>query len=233
MMAPLQLNNQQLRNIYLLASLSDPQLELMKQTSRQLQLKEGELLFKKGQPAECFFVVLRGHVKLTRLSLDGNEKVIEILTPRQTFAEAIMFRPQQVYPVTAQAVGDTEVMSFENKVFLGILEQSFDTCKRVMCDMSLRLHKWLNEIDELTLQNATYRLVNYLLYQIPKNHQGGPYEIHFEIPKHLIASRLSIKPETLSRILHQLTEEHLITVTGRTVTIHNVDKLRQYGQIWG
>ncbi len=231
---PTPTSEQELRQFYLLASLNDAQLALMKQHSRRIQLKDGEFLFEQSQPAERFFVVVKGRIKLTRFSMDGNEKVIEIVPPHQTFAEAIMFMPKQIYPVNAQAVGATELISFDNKVFLGILEQSFETCKRVMSDMSMRLHQWVNEIDHLTLQNATYRLVNYLLYETPKNHQPGqPYEVHFEVPKHLIASRLSIKPETLSRILHQLIEEKLITVTGRTIQVHHPEKLRRYGQIWG
>jgi len=221
-------SDQDLRNFYLFASLNDQQLALIKHTMRHLQLSDGEYLFEYGQNAERFFIVLKGHVKLVRLSFEGGEKVIEVIAPGESFAEAIMFMSRQVYPVTAQVVGKSEILAFENKVFLSILEESFDTCRRLLCDMSMRLRRWLNEIDNLTLQNATYRFVNYLLCQVPADHQLGDYQVKFTLPKHVIASRLSIKPETLSRILHHMTEEGLIAVTGRTIHIQDLNGLRLY-----
>jgi CRP/FNR family transcriptional regulator, dissimilatory nitrate respiration regulator len=223
------IDDQVLKNFFLFAGLDNTQLNRIKQTMQYRQLQEGEFLFEHGQKAERFFILLNGHIKLIRLSLEGMEKVIEIVRPGESFAEAIMFMEKQIYPVTSQAIIPSEVISFENKVFLGILAESFDTCKRVMCDMSMRLRTWLGEIDNLTLQNATYRLVNYLLYQIPEDSKNS-CQVSFQIPKHVIASRLSIKPETLSRILQHLSKEGLITVEGKIIHIHNLDRLKLYSQ---
>ncbi len=223
------IDDQVLKNFFLFSSLNDTQLSRIKQTMQCRQLQEGEFLFEHGQKAERFFILLNGHIKLIRLSLEGMEKVIEIIRPGESFAEAIMFMEKQIYPVTSQAIIPSEVISFENKAFLGILAESFDTCKYVMCDMSMRLRTWLGEIDNLTLQNATYRLVNYLLYQIPSDSKNS-CQVSFQIPKHVIASRLSIKPETLSRILQHLSKEGLITVEGKIIHIHNLDRLKLYSQ---
>jgi CRP-like cAMP-binding protein len=216
--------DQELRKLYLFAGLSEEQLGRMKQCMRLMQLEDGEYLFKHGQRAERFFMLKEGYIKLLRLSLEGAEKVFEVVSPGQTFAEAMMFMPQSIYPVTAQAINNSSVWCFDSNVLMDILEDSSDTCFRLMFQMSKRLRMWINEIDNLTLQNATYRLVNYLLYQVPEDKNS--YEINFPIPKHVIASRLSIKPETLSRILHCLNKEGFISVKGRTVHIHNVDRLR-------
>ncbi|EDN70762.1 Transcriptional Regulator, Crp/Fnr family [Beggiatoa sp. PS] len=217
--------DQELQKIYLFSGLNDQQFTQIKQGMRPIRLEDGEYLFKHGQRAEHFFMLKEGYIKLLRLSLEGAEKVFEVVSPGQTFAEAIMFMPNSTYLVTAQAISHSVVLSFENKVLLDILQQSPDACFRLMFQMSKRIGMWINEIDNLTLQNATYRLVNYLLYQVPDSQQNT-YEINFPIPKHVIASRLSIKPETLSRILHGLNKEGLITVKGRSIRIHNIDRLR-------
>jgi CRP-like cAMP-binding protein len=173
--------------------------------------------------------VREGHIKLLRLSLEGDEKVFEVIAPTQTFAEAIMFMPNSVYPVSAQAIEPTSLLAFENKILVEILKESSDTCFRLMFHMSRRIRHWINEVDNLTLQNATYRLISYILYHIPNDHQDS-YEFNLPIPKQVIASRLSIKPETFSRILNSLCQEGLLTVTGRTIHIHQVEKLRLYSQ---
>ncbi len=221
--------DQELKRVYLFAGLNIQQLEKVKQSMRHLLLAEGENLFEQGQRAERFFLVREGHIKLLRLSLEGSEKVFEVIAPTQTFAEAIMFMPNSVYPVSAQAIEPSSLLAFENKIFVEILKESSDTCFRLMFHMSRRIRHWINEVDNLTLQNATYRLINYILYHIPNNHQDS-YEFNLPIPKQVIASRLSIKPETFSRILNSLCQEGLLTVTGRIIHIHQVEKLRLYGQ---
>jgi CRP/FNR family transcriptional regulator, dissimilatory nitrate respiration regulator len=225
----LPLVDQELKRVYLFAGLNVQQLERIKQSMRHLLLAEGENLFEQGQRAERFFLVREGHIKLLRLSLEGSEKVFEVIAPTQTFAEAIMFMPNSIYPVSAQAIEPTSLLAFENKILVEILKESSDTCFRLMFHMSRRIRHWINEVDNLTLQNATYRLISYILYHIPNNHQDS-YEFNLPIPKQVIASRLSIKPETFSRILNSLCQEGLLTVTGRTIHIHQVEKLRLYSQ---
>ncbi len=140
-----------------------------------------------------------------------------------------MFMERQNYPVSAEALAASEVYSFDSRGFMQVLRESTDTCFRLMADMSMRLHMRLNEIDHLTLQNATYRMINYLSQQIP---DGSTAKIAIELnaPKSIIASRLSIQPETFSRILSNLQKEGVISVHGKQVEIHDVRKLREYGQ---
>ncbi len=219
----------ELRRNYLFAGFNDEQMAKVKQSMRVLQLAEGERLFDHGVHADRFFLVSSGQIKLFRLSLDGVEKVIEIVHAGQTFAEAVMFMERQNYPVSAEAIAATELYSFDNRGFVQLLRDSTDTCFRLIADMSMRLHMRLNEIDHLTLQNATYRMINYLSQQIPDD-STGKAAIELNAPKSIIASRLSIQPETFSRILSNLTKAGIINVRGKQVEIHDVQRLRAYGQ---
>jgi CRP-like cAMP-binding protein len=83
----------------------------------------------------------------------------------------------------------------------------------------------VNQIESLTLQNATYRLVAYLLEEIPRDVRTSP-EVQLTTPKGVIASRLAIQPETLSRILAKLRQGGLIEVHGNHITIRDVQALR-------
>jgi len=221
------ISDQELRSHALFNGLNDAELAKIKEGIQLVQLAEGEHLFSQGQPAERFFMLRRGQIKLYRLSPTGNEKVIEIIRPGQCFAEAVMFMEGQRYPVSAQALAPAELYSINSRNFLSVLRGSVDTCFRVMADMSVRLHHRLNEIDALTLQNATLRLVNYLVGQAPKN-ADREAEVALPAAKNIIASRLSVQPETLSRILHSLSDQGLISVKGLSVHIHDLQKLRAY-----
>ena len=219
-----------LRRCYLFAALDDAQLHSVTASMQEISLDEGRILFEHGQPADRFFLLLDGQIKLYRLSEEGDEKVIEIVRPGQTFAEAVMFMSGRVYPVNADALTNCRLLAFSNAAVKDMLRSSVDTCFKLMGDMSQRLHRLLNEIDSLTLHNATYRLVSYLLSELPENVLQSP-EIVLTTPKHIIASRLSIKPETFSRILTRLQRDGLIVVRGNSIVLADLGRLRKETEI--
>ena len=216
----------ELRRAYLFAEMSEPHLQTLVHGMQEIRLNAGDALFRHGQPAERFFFLRDGLVKLFRLSPEGDEKIIEIMRPGETFAEAVMFMGTQGrYPVNAEAVSETSLYAFEQKTFLNLLRESSDACFGLLGSMSRRLHMLVNQIESLTLQNATYRLVAYLLDQIPRDVKTSP-EVQLTTPKGVIASRLAIQPETLSRILAKLRQRGLIEVHGNHITVRNVQALR-------
>lgn len=215
----------QLKRIYLFEALTEEQLSRVLKSAQKMSLPARAQLFEAGQPADRFYLVCSGQIKLYILSAEGDEKVIEILHQHQTFAEAIMFMQKQRYPVCAEALQDSEVLAFDMKGFRKLLEESQETCFHLMATMSRHLHARIDEIGNLTLHNATYRLVVFLLEQLPEG-AIELAEIHLSTPKSIIASRLSIQPETFSRILTRLAKSGLIRVQGNDITLLDVPGLR-------
>ena len=218
---------EELRAVYLFAALDDTQLSRVVHDARLVHLGKHETLFEQGDPAQHFFLVRSGQVKLFRISPEGQEKIIELVQPGQVFAEALLFMDDVGgYPVHAEAIDASEVLSFDNRGFKALLSDSVDTCFRLMAAMSRRLHRQINEIDRLTLHNATFRLVSYLLQEVPDDVLASP-NVRLTTTKHVIASRLSIQPETFSRILARLHQQGLIDVQGNTVVLRDIDALRK------
>jgi CRP-like cAMP-binding protein len=214
----------ELRQHHLFAALSDEQLERLLQSTQVQHLEEGQLLFACRQEATHFYMVRSGTIRLYLSSPDGTEKVVHLVNPGETFAEAITFMDGQRYPLNASALGKTEVLAFSNATFREILRESTDTCFRLMADMSTWLKKQIQDIDALTLQNATLRFTNFLLRQLPPG-QLHDARIELTAPKHVIASRLSIQPESFSRILRNMQKNGLISVEGSTIHIADVEAL--------
>lgn len=226
-MTPSSIKTEELRRHHLFAGLDNSQLEKTVQSAHDIFLQENQLLFEAGQEAKYFFLVRRGRIRLYLASADGMEKTIHLVGPGETFAEAIMFMDSSIYPINANALTDTELVAFPNKFFRKILSESVDTCFRLMADMSTWLKKQINEIDALTLQNATLRFTNYLLQQVPRE-VSGSVTVTLEAPKHVIASRLSIQPESFSRILRTMQRDGLIHTQGNDVIINDIESLRTH-----
>ncbi len=213
---------EQLYKASLFTGLDEQQLEQALKNTQIKVMKGGERLFSQGDDANYFFWLRTGLVKIYRLSPAGEEKVIEVAKPGQTFAEAIMFagKPRH-YHVSAEFIEGGEVWCFSNQDFKGILRHSVETCFHLMTNMSQRLHKHINEIDRLTLQTATDRVINYLL----QNKFESSDEIHLITSKQMLAAQLSIKPETLSRTLRKLNNEGLIKTEGNVIKLLDVKSL--------
>ncbi|HSN17201.1 MAG TPA: Crp/Fnr family transcriptional regulator [Gammaproteobacteria bacterium] len=216
---------QGLKQHYLFAALDDAQLEKVLASTSIDSYPKGERLFRRGDPAHAFYMVLSGKVKLYRLSPDGHEKIMRLLEPWQTFAESIMFMESPRYPVHAEAVEPATVAAFRREAFTQLLQESFDTCRAVMAQMTQRIQAHWDEIEALALLNSRYRVVHYLLGLIPEG-QKGPAVITLPTHKTLIAAQLALQPETLSRLFRSLNDEGLIEYEGDSVVVPNIDQLR-------
>lgn len=221
-------DNSELNQLPLMSHLAAPQLNQLQKTMKQIKLSEGEHLFEQGQPADRFYLVRSGQMKLYRVSIEGSERVIDVKQPGQIFAETVLMLDKCIYPLNAEALTNTELLAFEFSTFKKLLEESKDTCFQFMADMSRSLYQYLDQVDYLTLQNASFRLVNYLLQQVPEEHGLDKcYEIKLPTSKSIIASCLSIQPETFSRILRSLKSRDLIKVNGKTITLLDVNRLKE------
>lgn len=213
------------RRMHLFSQLEPQDFDKVVSTMQVHRLEKDQRLFDQGQQAERFFVVRRGQIKLFLLSAEGEEKIIHIEHPGFTFGEAVMFMDRPIYPVSAEAVQASEIRSFDIKTFLGVLRHSPETCFRLMGNMSLRLRWHVSEIENLCLHNATFRLVTYLLRKLPESAEEGS-NVPLSISRTDLASRLSIKRETLSRILARLREQRFIDVQGHDIILRDLKALR-------
>ncbi len=216
---------QELCQHYLFRRLSNEAYSAILEHSGILMLKRNEILFEAGNAARSFFLVRHGQITLFQSSPDGNEKIVDIIGSGQTFAEAVMFMEGNRYPVNAKATCDSELFYFDNAVFKQQLENSSSLCFLLMADMSARLKGLLNEISELTIYNAKHRLISYLLGHV-SDLQEQPC-IKLTASKSIVASRLSITPETFSRILSKLKKDGLISIDDESITLLEPAKLKK------
>jgi CRP-like cAMP-binding protein len=183
-------------------------------------------LMHQGDPAERFFLLISGQIKLHRVTSEGQEKLVEIIQPGQSFAEALLFIEMKRYPVSATALKDSVLVTIEGAHYRNLLEEQPKICLDILAGMSVHLHQRLREIDLLTQANASRRVVNYLFQE--RDEQSGV--IQLQASKRLVASKLGIQPETFSRILHRLVENGLIDMQRRQIRILDDSSLASYQQ---
>jgi CRP/FNR family transcriptional regulator, dissimilatory nitrate respiration regulator len=213
-----------LREHLLFADLSQSQLARARDTGGVVALTTGQVLYERGRSARHFYLVIEGQVNLALHSRGGEEKIVEIIGTGQVFAEAVMFLEQPTYQLTAIAAMPTRVACFASETYLAILRENPDTCLRMLGHMSRRLHGRIRDIEHLTFESATDRLVRMLLTRMPEGE--GPAEVMLAESRQELAAFLSMKPETLSRSLRALMASGAIEVHGRRVRVPSRARLK-------
>jgi CRP/FNR family transcriptional regulator, dissimilatory nitrate respiration regulator len=201
---------------------------------REKRLGRGETLFHRGAPAgDGFWVIVLGQIKLAFPANNGNEKVLATLVAKQSFGEAQMLLGES-YPYYAEALADSLLLRVDRDVYSELYEQAHPLVRGLLDNMAARIQYLVQDIEHISTHSGAERVVAYLLRQCPEEEdpeacEQGSYTISLPMTKQLLASRLNLKPETLSRIFHDLTAEGLIRVEGKTITIHDRERLRRFG----
>ncbi len=204
-------------SVYLFDSLNREQRSRLVSSMRPVELRRGQWLFSQGDLAQRFYFVRSGQIVLFRQSQEGEEKIFAVIEPGETFGEGPVFVPDGVFALNARAVTDCTLSSYDNQEFRAVLSQSVELCFKLMATLRRREGFLLDEIEQISLQSATQRVVAYLLQRV--NDLGSGDRVTLSIPKHILASRLTIKPETLSRVLASLRERKLIELEGDSIAI--------------
>src|SRR5699024_551142 len=133
------------------------------------------------------------------------------------------------YVASAQAILPTQLLLIPNSIFTRILKENPNTAIAMLGSLSMRLHRRLNEIEILSLKNATHRVIRYLLSQGLRL-CGDCNTLAFErrMPRRCGAGRLSMQVEPFSRIIHYLSTGGLLRGDGRLICILNREHLVDY-----
>ncbi|MBS0393187.1 MAG: Crp/Fnr family transcriptional regulator [Proteobacteria bacterium] len=210
----------------LFQELNDDQLSGVVAASREIRLAKGAMLFQKGDRARGFFVIMSGQVKLAFPSLQGSEKVVEILGPGQSFGEALMFMDRP-YPVFAEAVVDAVLLEIPQRPVVELLDSDPAFARAMLAGLAKRLHGLVQDVESYTTRSSAQRLIGYLLQQAA-DVADGAVTITLPASKAVVASRLNLTPETLSRVFHELTEHGLLEVRGREIVVPDIAALRTF-----
>lgn len=215
-----------LKKTALFSGMNDEALQHFVQKSPVKNYEKGTELFAMGDPASAFYFIIQGWVKLYRISREGEESVINVFAPGETFAEAAVFGPMQRYPVNAQAVEDTSLLEIPRHLFVEQIHADSNFALSILGAISAKQRYLIQQIEQITVREAPQRIGTFLLRLCPAD-KSRHVEVGLPYDKSLIARRLNIQPETFSRAFKKL-EPHGVTLNGRIAMIDDIDRLSAF-----
>jgi CRP-like cAMP-binding protein len=214
------------RNLPLLAGMTEQDKETLLEGARLRHLMRGDRLAAQGKTITSFYIICSGVIQLSRATPDGRDVTPDVLIAGDTLGETEILNAVSTYKLNATAVKEAIVLEFpvawlrKNALCHGLLAQN------LLCVLAKRTHAMSILLEHKSLMSAPQQMACFL--QLFCAHQNlDPHEFELPYTKTLLASRLGLELETISRGLAKL-REHGITVTGTAVSFCDIDKAENY-----
>ncbi|MGE5547825.1 MAG: cyclic nucleotide-binding domain-containing protein [Solirubrobacterales bacterium] len=183
----------------------------------------GAHLFTQGGEAKALHVLLEGQVGLVGAA-DGVETVVEILDAGEAFIIAAVLTGQP-YLTGAVALTQCRTLELPRENLLTELLDNPDLALAMLGSLAKHYRQLVREVKSLKLKSAGQRLAVYLMGLTPK--RRGSVILRLPHNKGVIAQRVGVRPETLSRVFASLRDEG-VAMDGHTVAILDLAKLGQF-----
>lgn len=187
----------------------------------------GELIFSAGERPDYLYVLSEGAVKLTAQQLDGRESVIELLQPVDSFIMAAVLTTKP-YLMSAEAITFVRVLLIPGELLRRYVTSDSQLALTMIASLSNQYRQMVMHIKDLRMRTAAQRLGIYILHLVEK--EGNKKVLTLPFVKKLIAARLNITPESISRSIAALRQGG-VEVRDDEVFIRNIDKLRRFCQV--
>jgi CRP-like cAMP-binding protein len=210
------------RSSVLLRGMPPPLAEKLLSTARLRHCDRNAILFLQGELADAIFIVLDGWIKLYRITPNGSEAVVAVFTRGASFGEAVALQGGS-YPVAAEAVTDATLIRIDAEAFRSTLRQSPETALAMLSATYMHLHSLVAQIEELKARTGPQRVAAFLLDLAPC--KAGGCEVTLPYDKALIAGRLGLQPESLSRAFAKL-KNYGVSIKINQATIEDVGRLK-------
>lgn len=214
------------RRSILLRSLPDEVVDDLMRTASVRHHERGATLFLQGEPATGIFIVIDGWVKLYRIAPSGAEAVVSVFAPGDSFGEAVALA-KAGYPVAAEAASDCTVLRIDIEAIQRLLRARPELALSILASTFAHFHSLVAQIEALKAQTGAQRVAEFLLELARCD--AGACEVNLPYDKILIAGRLGMKPESLSRAFAKL-RDHGVTIRQATATIQDIDALRLFAE---
>jgi CRP-like cAMP-binding protein len=197
------------RDVSLFKDLSDSEFKEMEPYLSTASLKRRETIFSEGEAPEWFYLVLSGKVKITKLSHDGKEIILEVISPTDIFGGVAVIRGFP-YPANAVAMEDTEVLRISRKNLMRIVDRFPNVMYLIALQLGDRMKSSYDSLKNIALERVEARIAALLLK---------------------LAGKVGIKKKEGILIDMRLTKQDVADMVGTTVetSIRTFSKFKKQG----
>lgn len=213
---------EQMRKLRLFNGVAAERVDDMLKVSFLQRFPAGVELVREGDPADFLHVVVDGSVEVYSAWRD-RETTVAVLGPGQCFILAAVVL-DRVYLKSARSLTTARILLVPADAVRRYFAEDAAFARCIAVDLADAYRMVVKEIKNQKLRSGLERLANWLIAHDAR--LGGPRRFDLPFEKKVLASRLGLAPEVLSRAFATLSA-YDVRVTGPTVEIRDVEALRK------
>ncbi len=200
-----------IKKIDLFKNLSEEELKELEPYLITAAYRKKEDIFSEGDPPEWFYIVSKGKVKITKLSHEGKEIILEIISPTDIFGGVAVIRGFP-YPANAVAMEDSEVLRISRKNLMRLVDRFPNLMYCIALQLGDRMKSSYDSLKNIALERVEARIAALLLK---------------------LAGKVGVETKTGVLIDMRLTKQDVADMVGTTVetSIRTFSKFKKEGLV--
>ncbi len=211
-----------IRHLPLFVEVPPDQMPELLQSALLQRFPPGTRLFGQGEVPDFLHILIEGVVELYAVSAEGRESTIELLSPVDSFILAAVLLDTE-YLMAARVLEPARILMLPAQHLRGEITRRPKLALAMLASMAGQFRTMVRQIKDMKLRTGTQRLAAYLL----RLHRTGGTPVTLPASKRVLAGRLGMAPENLSRAFAAL-REHGVAVQGGTIQLTNIPALEAY-----
>jgi CRP-like cAMP-binding protein len=218
-----------LKKIDLFKNLSDEELKELETYVVSTMYKKKEEIFTEGDQPEWFYIVAKGKIKITKLSHEGKEIILELISPPDIFGGVAVIRGFP-YPGNAVAMEDSEVLKISRRNLMRLVDRFPNLMYCIALQLGDRMKSSHDSLKNIALERVEARIAALLLKLANKvgvETRGG-LMIDMRLTKQDVADMVGTTVETSIRTFSKFKKEGMLTDTDGKIVIKDKEGLEEY-----
>lgn len=210
----------EIQDVTLFNGVSAENLKLLISRAVYKKYQPGQLIIGEADPIRAFYVVISGRLKLSKSSPEGKEQTLSLLGPGDPFGLCTAFATDS-FPAAAMAIEESSVIIIPGEFMEAIAKKEPALLLNIIRILSERLKESMTLIESLALKEIPGRLSSFLLHTLSREAGEKKNKLELTITQRELAKILGATPEALSRTLRKMSNDGILAVEGRMITILN------------
>ncbi|MBI5639294.1 MAG: Crp/Fnr family transcriptional regulator [Nitrospirae bacterium] len=191
------------------------------------KFRKKESVFSEGDPSDWFYIITKGKVKITKLSHEGKEIILELISANDFFGGIAVIRGFP-YPANAVAMDDTEVLKISRKNLMSILDRFPNLMYCMATNIGDRIKGSHETLKSIALEKVESRIASLLIKLSDKAGEKTTEGviINMKLTKQDLAEMVGTTVETSIRTMSKLSKAGLVSSKAGKIVIRDLAKLK-------
>ncbi|MFB0528027.1 MAG: Crp/Fnr family transcriptional regulator [bacterium] len=217
-----------LKRVPIFSKIGDKELEKIAEISHLKKYRKDEDIFSEGEVGDALYILVSGVVKVFRTSSDGRIKTLALLQKGDFLGEMAILE-KEIRSANVRAVEDAEILVINRRDFEASLTSNPQIAFKIMETLCARLRDADKQIESLTFQNVSGRLVIALLDLAEKHgvRTEKGIKIDMELTHQELSEMVGTAREVVSRVLNDFRKTNCIEIEKHYITIIDKEELKK------